>query len=86
MGYERIKTEHAGAKNGGGAWMKRAAAKQTAKHKRREIDRQNAVTTQLRGLFADIAPGASLADELIADRRAEASIEEQTEVERHGED
>ncbi len=80
MGYERIKTEHARAKNGGGAWMTRAAAKQTAKHKRREIDRQNAVTTQLRGLFADIAPDTGLADELIADRRAEVRIEEQVEV------
>jgi len=27
MAYERIKTEHAGAKNGGGAWMTRAEAK-----------------------------------------------------------
>lgn len=42
MGYERIKTEHAGAKNGGGAWMTRAEAKQTAKHKRRQADKQAA--------------------------------------------
>lgn len=66
--------------------MKRAAAKQTAKHKRREIDKQNAAAGQLRGLFADLAPDASLADELIADRRAEVRIEEQAEVERRGED
>jgi len=80
MSYERIKTEHAGAKNGGGAWMTRAAAKQTAKHKRRQIDKRNAATEQLRGFFADLAPDASLADELIADRRAEVRIEEQAEV------
>lgn len=38
MAYERIKTEHAGAKNRGGAWMTRANAKQTAKHQRRQAD------------------------------------------------
>lgn len=40
MGYERIKTEHAGAKNGGGAWMTRAEAKQTGKRKRRQADKR----------------------------------------------
>lgn len=40
MAYERIKTEHAGAKNGGGAWMTRAEAKQTAKRRRRQTDKQ----------------------------------------------
>jgi len=40
LAYERIKTEHAGAKNGGGAWMTRAEAKQTAKRQRRQIDKQ----------------------------------------------
>jgi hypothetical protein len=39
VGYERIKTEHAGAKNGGGAWMTRAKAKQSAKHKRRQTEK-----------------------------------------------
>jgi len=38
MGRERIKTEHAGPKNGGGAWMTRAEAKQAAKHRRRRQD------------------------------------------------
>ena len=38
MAYERIKIEHAGAKNGGGAWMTRAEAKQTAKRQRRQAD------------------------------------------------
>jgi hypothetical protein len=39
MGYERIKTEHAGAKNGGGAWMTRAEAKRVSKRKRRQADK-----------------------------------------------
>jgi hypothetical protein len=38
MGYERIKTEHIGAKNRGGAWMTRFKAKQAAKSKRRQAD------------------------------------------------
>jgi hypothetical protein len=84
VGYERIKTEHAGAKNGGGAWMTRAAAKRSAKHNRRQADKRSAEAGRLRGLFAHIAPDASLADELIADRRAEVRIEEQAEVERGG--
>ncbi len=45
MGYERIKTEHAGAKNGGGAWMTRAQAKRGARHKRRVLDTQLARAT-----------------------------------------
>lgn len=35
-----IKTEHAGAKNGGGAWMTRAEAKKSAKRKRRQTDKR----------------------------------------------
>jgi hypothetical protein len=42
VGHERIKTEHAGAKNDGGAWITRAEAKQSAKRKRRQIDKQDA--------------------------------------------
>jgi hypothetical protein len=38
MAYKRLKTEHAGAKNGGGAWMTRAEAKESAKRKRRQAD------------------------------------------------
>lgn len=34
------------------------------------------VARQTRGMFAHIAPGVSLVDELIADRRAEAAAEE----------
>jgi hypothetical protein len=40
MAYERIKTEHAGAKNGGGAWMTRAEAKRASKCKRRQADKR----------------------------------------------
>jgi len=40
MGYERIKTEHVGAKNRGGAWMMRFEAKQAAKRKRRQADKR----------------------------------------------
>lgn len=40
MAYERIKTEHAGAKNGGGAGTTRTEAKQTAKRQRRQVDKQ----------------------------------------------
>jgi hypothetical protein len=38
VGYKRVKTEHAGAKNGGGAWMTRAEAKESARRKRRQAD------------------------------------------------
>jgi hypothetical protein len=40
MAYARIKIEHAGAKNGGGAWMTRTEAKRTAKRKRRRADEE----------------------------------------------
>lgn len=40
MAYERIKTEHAGAKNGGGAWMTRAEAKENTRHRRRRQDKE----------------------------------------------
>jgi hypothetical protein len=42
VGYERIKTEHAGAKNGDGAWMTRSEAKESARRRRRQIDKQDA--------------------------------------------
>jgi hypothetical protein len=38
VGYKQVKTEHAGAKNGGGAWMTRAEAKESARRKRRQAD------------------------------------------------
>ncbi len=52
------------------------------KHKRRQIDKRNAAAGRMRGLFAHIAPGVSLTDELIANRRTEVRTEEQTELER----
>ena len=144
MAYERIKTEHAGAKNGGGGWMTRTEAKQTARHQRRRADQteaqgeggevedhwatanaregalaclgwrlptmsdgaakptttvtmmgmahatgadksaveRRAAIERTRGMFAHLAPGVSLADELIADRRAEARAEDPQEAQR----
>lgn len=35
----------------------------------------------MRGLFADLAPGRSLSDELIAERRAEAKAEDREAAE-----
>lgn len=40
VGYKWVKTEHAGAKNGGGAWMTRAEAKESARRKRRQADEE----------------------------------------------
>jgi len=48
---------------------------QAAKLTSAEIDRRRAAAERMRGLFADVAPGRSLVDELIADRRAEAQAE-----------
>ena len=42
MAYKSVKTEHAGAKNGGGAWMTRAEAKENARRRRRQLDKQAA--------------------------------------------
>jgi hypothetical protein len=61
--------------------MTRSEAKESARRKRRQSDTRSAAAGLLRGLFAHIAPDASLADELIADRRAEVRVEEQAEIE-----
>jgi ABC-type branched-subunit amino acid transport system substrate-binding protein len=37
---------------------------------------------QMRGMFAHLAPGVSMADELIADRRAEVRAEESADADR----
>ena len=42
---------------------------------------RRAVIERTRGMFAHLAPGESLADELIADRRAEVHAEELQEAE-----
>jgi hypothetical protein len=47
MGYERVKTEHAGAKNRGGAWMTRGQAKRAARRKR-TLDKQLARAAKAR--------------------------------------
>jgi len=48
--------------------------------------RRRRAAEQMHGMFAQIAPGASLADELIADRRAEVRAEERAEAERRRSD
>jgi hypothetical protein len=47
VGYKRIKTEHAGPKNGGEAWMTRKEAKGSARRKRRQIDKRDATDALL---------------------------------------
>ncbi len=39
MSWKDEKTEHAGAKNGGGFWGRRAEAKSRSKKRRRRLDR-----------------------------------------------
>ena len=46
------------------------------------VKRRREAAEQMRGMFAHVAPGVSLADELIADRRAEVRAEERAEAER----
>jgi hypothetical protein len=52
VAYRSVKTKHAGAKNGGGAWMTRAEAKEAAKRKRRELYKRDAADALL-----DAQPG-----------------------------
>jgi len=40
MAHSVKKTEHAGAKNGGGHWGRRAEAKVGSRRRRRELDRR----------------------------------------------
>lgn len=48
------------------------------------VERRSAAIERTGGMFAHLAPGVSLADELVADRRAEVRAEEQTDkAERH---
>jgi hypothetical protein len=54
MAYQRIKTEHAGPKNGGGAWMTRTEAKQTAKRKRRRVEKQETEVDQTVDEWGDL--------------------------------
>ncbi len=59
MGYERIKTDHAGAKNGGGAWMTRTEAKQTAKRRRRQLDKRETEGNDELGNFDEFSARGS---------------------------
>ena len=52
-----------------------------AKHARSEEERRRQAAERMRGLFADLAPGRNLSDELIADRRAEAQAEDREAAE-----
>jgi hypothetical protein len=44
-----------------------------------EVEKRLAVIERTRGMFAHVAPGANLADELVADRRTEVRTEEAAE-------
>lgn len=46
------------------------------KPSRSAVERRRGAIEATRGMFAHLAPGVSLADELIADRRAEVRAEE----------
>lgn len=48
----------------------------------KSVAERRAAAERTRGLFAHLAPGVSLADELIAERRAEARAEERAERQR----
>lgn len=52
-----------------------------AKDARSEEERRRQAAERMRGLFADLAPGRSLSDELIAERRAEARAEDREAAE-----
>jgi hypothetical protein len=53
-----------------------------AKSKDVPIEQCQSVIEATRGMFAHLAPGVSLADGLLADRRAEVRAEEAAEVDR----
>jgi hypothetical protein len=53
---------------------------QATKADKAAVERQAAIE-RTRGMFAHLAPGESLADELIADRRAEARAEDREAAE-----
>lgn len=40
MAWQKLKTEHAGAKNGGGSWGLRAFVKESSDRRRRRADRE----------------------------------------------
>jgi hypothetical protein len=44
--------------------------------KETDVERRRAIAERAKGMLSDLAPGRSLADELIAERRAEARRED----------
>jgi hypothetical protein len=72
QGHERIRL-------GGGRYHGGMA--HATKHARPEVERRRQTAERMRGLFADLAPGRSLSDELIAERRAEARAEDREAAE-----
>ena len=50
------------------------------------VQRRRAAAERTRGMFAHVAPGVSMADELIADRRAEVRAEEHADAERQSDE
>jgi len=55
--------------------------KTTKSHTELEVERRRAAAERMLGLFADVAPGRSLVDELIANRREEARAEDREDEE-----
>jgi len=53
MGFEIRKTDHSGAKNGGGAWCARAVAKAESSRVRRRVGDLLAVSEGVGGYLAD---------------------------------
>jgi hypothetical protein len=48
-----------------------------------EVQRRQAAIDRTRGVLTPLAPGRSLVDELVAERRAEARAEKRTETTQH---
>lgn len=53
MAFEIWKTNHVGAKNGGGAWCRRTVAKAESSRVRRRVDDRGAVSDGLADYCAD---------------------------------
>ena len=76
MTYERSQIEKRDVTSGTLGTVAHASKAEKATAERR------AAIERTRGMFSHLAPGESLADELIADRRAEVHAEELQETER----
>lgn len=60
-----------------------ASVAHATKTKKSAAERRSAAIERTSGMFAHLAPGVSLADELIADRRAEVRAEEHADAAAH---